>query len=350
MPPPPAGCTAPAPSMGPRSQVIVMGMSRSGTSLTTSIIAALLRRGGDIDSSWRGSADAYPTDRRNRNGYFERADAVALNYKYVYDLTGSVWTHFPDDYAAHPHLLNFSAPGLASKRVAFQSRAASIVSDMEKHAPWVLKDVRFARTLPLWWPLLREPVCIIPYRHPLEVAASSLLHSVALWENYMTAALTSTRAMGCPTMLVSYADWLEPTAAKAQLESLYGFLRCAHVQVCAVSHRPTRRHMLVSRGSSGFSHLRWAIVLRAIALQLTQSPCPIAHFQIGEQRQAAPTEVLDRLVRPHEHHSTVESARKISVLSRQLTPHAACMWEQLKTGEALTVARGSCFDNATHAS
>mmetsp|Transcript_10886 Transcript_10886/g.35070 ORF Transcript_10886/g.35070 Transcript_10886/m.35070 type:complete len:302 (-) Transcript_10886:384-1289(-) len=301
MPPPLAGCTAPAPSMGPRSQVIVMGMSRSGTSLTTSIIAALLRQGGDIDSSWRGSADAYPTDRRNRNGYFERADAVALNYKYVYDLTGSVWTHFPDDYAAHPHLLNFSAPGLASKRVAFQSRAASIVSDMEKHAPWVLKDVRFARTLPLWWPLLREPVCIIPYRHPLEVAASSLLHSVALWENYMTAALTSTRAMGCPTMLVSYADWLEPTAAKAQLESLYGFLRCAHVQ-------------------------------------------------IGEQRQAAPTEVLDRLVRPHEHHSTVESARKISVLSRQLTPHAACMWEQLKTGEALTVARGSCFDNATHAS
>lgn len=162
--PAPSSCTAPAPSRGPRTQVIVMGMSRSGTSLTTSIIAALLRQGTDIDSTWRGGAAAYPTDRRNRNGYFERADAVALNYKYVQDLSGSAWTHFPVDFAAHPQLLNFSAPGLSAKRADFQSRAAAIVSDMEKHAPWVLKDVRFARTLPLWWPILREPVCIIPYR------------------------------------------------------------------------------------------------------------------------------------------------------------------------------------------
>jgi hypothetical protein len=226
-----------------------MGMSRSGTSLTTSIIAALLRQGGHVDSSWRGGAGAYPTDRHNRNGYFERADAVALNYKYVFELTGRAWTQFPDDYAAFPHLLNFSAPGLSSKGAGFRSRAAAIVSDMEKHAPWVLKDVRFARTLPLWWPLLREPLCIIPYRHPLEVAASSQLHSITLWENYMTAALASVKALGCPTMLVSYADWLEPAAARAQFESLYNFLRCAHVQVRAIAPRPGPPSPRTSRGA-----------------------------------------------------------------------------------------------------
>jgi hypothetical protein len=40
----------------------------------------------------------------------------------------------------------------------------------------------------------------------------------------------------------------------------------------------------------------------------------------------------------------------MSFLSRQLTPHAACLWEQLKSGEALAVHRRSCFGNATHAS
>lgn len=95
------------------------------------------------------------------------------------------------------------------------------------------------------------------------MAASSLLHSVTLWENYLTAALTSTRAMGCPTMLVSYADWLEPAAAKAQLESLFSFLRCAHVQVC-VRRRlcPTNRH---TPGAQGLRHflLPW----------LSSTPC-----------------------------------------------------------------------------
>lgn len=60
--------------------------------------------------------------------------------------------------------------------------------------------------------------------------------------------------------------------------------------------------------------------------------------------------MLDRLVRPHDHHSKVECARKVTFLNRQLTPHAACLWEQLRTGEALTATRGSCFDNATRAS
>jgi len=236
-------CDIPAPRRGPRSQVIVMGMSRSGTSLTTSIIAALLRadpnserrgaeqRGSDGDGAWRGGGPAYPMDTRNPHGYFERKDAVLLNYKYVQEVSGASWTRFPANYASHPTLLNFSSPKSAPKRALFEFSARAILSDMEKHAPWVLKDVRFARTLPLWWPLLREPLCIIPYRHPLEVADSSIIHSVALWENYLTAAIASTRAMRCPTMLVSYSQWLEPAAAAAQFDRLQDFFRCGQVLI-----------------------------------------------------------------------------------------------------------------------
>jgi hypothetical protein len=192
----------------------VMGMARSGTSLTTSIIADMLLRNGSSDVVWRGGAPAYPVDKRNPHGYFERADVVALNYKYVRELTGASWATFPHGYAAGPALLNFSSAAASQTRRGFEKSAFAILQDMELHAPWVLKDVRFARTLPLWWPLLSAPVCVIPYRHPLEVAASSRLHSVSLWENYVVSALASARATNCPTLLVSYAKWLEPVAAQ----------------------------------------------------------------------------------------------------------------------------------------
>eukprot|EP00967_Tisochrysis_lutea_P119204 scaffold194303_cov35-Tisochrysis_lutea.AAC.2 len=207
-------------------------MSRSGTSLTTSIVASLLRSGQLSDQTWRGEAAAYPTDRLNKRGYFERHDVVNLNYKTIYEATGEPWIRFPAGFAAHPTLLNFTDSAQArTKRANFVAAASKILREMDVHAPWVLKDVRFGRTLPLWWPLLRQPVCIIPYRHPLEVAESSKLHSVRLWENYITAALTSTQALGCPTVLISYAQWLDPTSAQAQLTRLNNFLRCA--QVCS---------------------------------------------------------------------------------------------------------------------
>lgn len=56
--------------------IFVMGMSRSGSSLTTSIVAELL---GGHQSAWRGSGPAYPTDSANMLGYFERKDAVEVH-------------------------------------------------------------------------------------------------------------------------------------------------------------------------------------------------------------------------------------------------------------------------------
>ena len=61
-----------------RRQVIVMGMSRSGTSLTTSIVAALLGGPQRPAATWCGSANPYPKDRRTTAaGYFERQARAA---------------------------------------------------------------------------------------------------------------------------------------------------------------------------------------------------------------------------------------------------------------------------------
>lgn len=186
-------CRGPEGRQRARSQIIVMGMSRSGSSLTTSIIAAMLRNGSRSDeTAWRGLGRALPSDSANPGGYYEREDVVRLNYATISSVTGAGWTSFRPDHLLRPAALNASwrAP---SGRAKFEASARAILGDMDHHAPWVLKDVRFARTLPVWRPLLRRPLCVIPYRHPGEVASSSRLRSVRLWEEYVMSALTAAR-------------------------------------------------------------------------------------------------------------------------------------------------------------
>lgn len=221
---------------------MVFGMSRSGTSLTTSMVASLL--GGDA-AVWRGHGAAYPTDSRNRLGYFERMDVVRLNYDTLRKIVGSGgWTRFAPDFASHPTALNFSAAP-ASERSRFQSsfeaHARPILRDMaSQNAPFVLKDVRFSRTLPLWAPLLRERVhrlaCVIPFRHPEEVERSSVTGGdrISLWRNYLLAALTSARSVcGAErTVLVEYDAWFD-ARKDAQLARLRAGLQCAGVPTVA---------------------------------------------------------------------------------------------------------------------
>ena len=164
------------------SQIIIMGMSRSGSSLTASIVAALL---GHQPGSWRGSGAPLRTDTHNRLGYFERHDVVTLNHQLASAISGHAWYTFPPGFAGKERSAAQRARSAtttwlhgASTRMKFDEKASRIVADMDAHAPWLLKDVRFARTLPIWRPHLSNPICIIPYRHPDEVASSSQVRSV----------------------------------------------------------------------------------------------------------------------------------------------------------------------------
>lgn len=217
--------------------VVVFSMSRSGTSLATSLIAGLLGQDGQ---TWRGSGKAYPTDLNNRFGYYERADVVRLNYQILAQIGYRSWTAFEANFSNQPRALD---PLRLPKDIwtTFESRAAPIVKDMAKRGrdPFVLKDVRFSRTVPLWAPVFRryagaQMACVIPFRKPAEVALSSRMpvDRVQLWRNFMLAALASAHAIGCPVMLLEYDRWIASGAsASKQFDELLEFLRCAGVRV-----------------------------------------------------------------------------------------------------------------------
>ena len=199
---------------------LVFGMTRSGTSLATSIIAALL--GGDA-RTWRGSGQPYPTDTHNVFGYFERDDVVRLNYK-VLQWLGISWTSFQPGFHLRPHAINLSTAwhGLRAARAQFESEAERIAADMAHHSPFVLKDARFARTAPLWAPVLASKArlaCVIPFRHPAEVAilacSCKSAQQDASRQSYILSALASAHAMRCPLLLLDYARWFNSSASRA---------------------------------------------------------------------------------------------------------------------------------------
>jgi len=306
-------CRGPEGRQRARSQIIVMGMSRSGSSLTTSIIAAMLRNGSRSDeTAWRGHGRALPSDSANPGGYYEREDVVRLNYATISSVTGAGWTSFRPDHLLRPAALNASwrAP---SGRARFEASARGILEDMDHHAPWVLKDVRFARTLPVWRPLLRRPLCVIPYRHPGEAASSSRLRSVRLWEEYVMSALTAAREARCPTMLVSFRRWLAPVSASDQARELHSFLHCGEVSG------------LVSP-------------LDAPSSGLPPPSVSGAPSRAASCEQATTTERLLAAVRPSARRNTQSDSavpRFSPAISRQLTPAALCLWRELESGRAL---------------
>ena len=81
---------------------------------------------------------------------------------------------------------------LSTQRAAF----AEILTDLNSHRPWVLKEPRLCLLLPALEPLLDDVVCIIVSRDPVEVARSvhhrnhlPMAGAIALWEAYTLAAL-----------------------------------------------------------------------------------------------------------------------------------------------------------------
>ena len=217
-----------------------------------------------------------------------------LNYRTLSGLRMS-WPRFAPSFAERPRVLT-----AANASVSFRADATRIVADMRAQAgaerAWVLKDVRFARTLPLWHQVLRPHLaCIIPIRHPSEVAASSRMRStdrLKLWRNYVISALASARSIGCPMLLVPYDQWLSSStnasaSAAVQLETLHRFLKCA--------------------GMSG----------------LPPSP---------------PYAALTRLIRPAEHH---RHAAKLTPLAAVPAP-ISCLWRRLSA-----LAAGAADDGVT---
>jgi len=132
------------------------------------------------------AADLLAAGEDNPDGFWERNDVVRANKKILrqcncrWDMVSS-----------------FRAERVAAApRRLLLRRAGDVVAALGPHAPWFIKDPRMCLLLPLWLPVMKDPVCLIVARNPAGVADSlnrrngiPLEVGAALWELYMIRAL-----------------------------------------------------------------------------------------------------------------------------------------------------------------
>ncbi|MGH2719899.1 MAG: sulfotransferase family protein [Actinomycetota bacterium] len=187
------------------SGLIIVGMHRSGTSA----VAQMVHRMGVFIGPRQDLIIADPT---NPTGHWESWTLTAVNGTLL-ATCGGTWSAPP------PLLPGWQLDPDLDDVLALGWRAFPLVYPQQ---PWVWKDPRICLTLPFW----RERVIDVPLaallvlRNPLEVAQS--LHArnalpkgqgLALWERSMGRAVANLR--GLPTLVLSYEDLLEGTAAGA---------------------------------------------------------------------------------------------------------------------------------------
>lgn len=164
-----------------QAPICVVGMHRSGTSLTIRILAAL-----GVDLGPRDSlipADALD----NREGYQEQAPIVQLNDELLRALGG---------HASEPPELSPGWENGAEVQL-FATRARELVAELYGSAPWAFKDPRASLLLPFWYAVVPELRVLVCVRNPREVARSMerrgdpypLEHWLNMWHRHTSQAL-----------------------------------------------------------------------------------------------------------------------------------------------------------------
>ena len=209
--PTPTAPTDPAQRGGARV-VCVLGMHRSGTSVTTSLLEPLGVHLGSVDDLRHPLVEG-------PHGYWEHRPLKAVSEDLLHRVGGD-W-HTP---------LQFQAGWERAKRFDdLRAHAKGLIEAIEDgHALWGWKDPRTCLVLPFWQPLLSSPHYVVCLRHPIEAARSlerrdalPLARGVRLWLAYTAAALTNT--MGAPRQLVFYEDLLaDPAGTLAALAAFLG--------------------------------------------------------------------------------------------------------------------------------
>ena len=195
--------------------VCVLGMSRSGTSLTARVLNLL---GVDLGPN----EDLVPGNEQNVKGYWERRE--------IFDLNEAVLTALGGTYLNPPPL----APGWehSPELASLERRARELVDACFGASKlWGFKDPRTSLTLPFWRrivPRMRYVICV---RHPLEVAASFAQYPstgpfhgkdwLDLWLRSTASALLQTN--DSPRMLAFYEDFFADL--RAEVELLAAFIK-----------------------------------------------------------------------------------------------------------------------------
>lgn len=194
-----------SPEGPPGAPICVLGMSRSGTSLTTRIIGLL-----GIDLGPEEEMLEYAPD--NPSGFWEQRAIMDVNDELLAAFGGTWWEppDLPPGWESRPELEHL------------RQRAARILEehfDRERRFAW--KDPRNCFTLPFWQQLVGEMDYVVCFRSPLDVAGSlirrnpdvhSLQDSLELWLRHGAEALRHTE--GKRRLIVFHEDWFSDSDAQ----------------------------------------------------------------------------------------------------------------------------------------
>ena len=175
-----------------RSGLIVLGMHRSGTSAITGALR--------LCGAWLGEeAELTAANSENPRGFWERRDIRTICDRLLHASGADWWKIGSFDPNAIPDDV------LSEERTNF----ATIISRLDAHETWALKEPRLCFLFPILQDLITNPVCIHIFRDPLEVARSlqtrngfGIATGLALWEAYNCRALSTSEHL--PRVLVSY--------------------------------------------------------------------------------------------------------------------------------------------------
>ena len=175
-------------------QVFILGMHRSGTSALARVLNLMGLYFGEEDAGTGRSSE-------NEKGFWERRDVRMINDSILFT-SKCDWD-----------LLAEFDPGLIpdTTKEGHASAIADVVTRLDAHRPWFVKEPRLCVTFPIWRSALEQPLCIHISRNPLEVAHSLKARNripirvgLALWELYNVHALQA--ATQLPLLRVTYED------------------------------------------------------------------------------------------------------------------------------------------------
>jgi hypothetical protein len=187
---------------GGPSQIVVLGMHRSGTSATAGLLHACGAHVG-------GPGEMKVPSRVNPRGFFERWDVRGICDGVLDAADASWWKVSRFDFQAIPK----------ADRQALAARAGTVIAGLDRHPVWVMKDPRLCLTLPAFREHLGErAAAVLVVRHPVEIAQSlrrrdgfPVEAGLALWEAYVVAAVRN--AAGLPLVRVRFAELVAAPAA-----------------------------------------------------------------------------------------------------------------------------------------
>ena len=174
------------------SQLIVLGMHRSGTSCITRLIDIMGAYCGSEDELIQGSVD-------NDNGYWERLDINRICNTLLASVDADWWK-----------ISEFSIENLSPYTIQWgRKEFEEVLRRLNRNSPWVIKEPRLCLFFSMFRSCLVNPLCIQVYRNPVEVAKSlrerngfGISFGLALWEYYNRQAISATE--GLPRLFLSY--------------------------------------------------------------------------------------------------------------------------------------------------